>query len=47
MTTGIESEMFIQIESGLDGSEELVANPPETLQENEVIFQASPEEFAG
>lgn len=47
VTTGIESEMFIQIESGLDGSEELVANPPETLQENEVIFQASPEEFAG
>ncbi|WGV59994.1 efflux RND transporter periplasmic adaptor subunit [Brevibacillus brevis] len=47
VTTGIESELFIQIESGLDGSEELVANPPVTLQENEVIFQASPEEFAG
>ncbi|MED1945094.1 MULTISPECIES: efflux RND transporter periplasmic adaptor subunit [Brevibacillus] len=47
VTTGIESELFIQIENGLDGSEELVANPPETLQENEVVFQASPEEFAG
>ncbi|TQK53205.1 RND family efflux transporter MFP subunit [Brevibacillus sp. AG162] len=46
VTTGIESELFIQIESGLDGSEELVANPPETLQENEAVFQASPEEFA-
>lgn len=45
--TGIESELFIQIESGLDGTEELVANPPETLQENEAVFQASPEEFAG
>ncbi|MED1799874.1 efflux RND transporter periplasmic adaptor subunit [Brevibacillus porteri] len=47
VTTGIESELFIQIESGLDGSEELIANPPETLRENEVVFQASPEEFAG
>lgn len=46
VTTGIESELFIQIESGLDGSEELIANPPETLQENEVVFQASPEEVA-
>ncbi|MGG4455190.1 efflux RND transporter periplasmic adaptor subunit [Brevibacillus porteri] len=45
VTTGIESELFIQIESGLDGSEELVANPPETLQENEAVFQSSPEEF--
>ncbi|WP_429844431.1 efflux RND transporter periplasmic adaptor subunit [Brevibacillus sp. FIR094] len=46
VTTGIESELFIQIESGLDGSEELVVNPPETLQENETVFQSSPEEFA-
>ncbi|MFG0217090.1 efflux RND transporter periplasmic adaptor subunit [Brevibacillus porteri] len=46
VTTGIESELFIQIESGLDGSEELVANPPETLQENEAVFQASPEEVS-
>ncbi|MFF0830203.1 efflux RND transporter periplasmic adaptor subunit [Brevibacillus sp. NPDC003359] len=46
VTTGIESELSIQIESGLDGSEELVANPPETLQENEAVFQASPEEVS-
>ncbi|MGG4441726.1 efflux RND transporter periplasmic adaptor subunit [Brevibacillus fortis] len=46
VTTGIESELFIQIESGLDGSEELVVNPPETLQENEAVFQASPEEVS-
>lgn len=38
VTTGIENELSVQIKSGLDGTEELIANPPESLQENEPVF---------
>ncbi|GED67131.1 RND transporter [Brevibacillus reuszeri] len=39
VTTGIENELSVQIKSGLDGTEELIANPPESLQENVPVFQ--------
>ncbi|MGW9129221.1 efflux RND transporter periplasmic adaptor subunit [Paenibacillus chitinolyticus] len=38
VTTGIENELSVQIKSGLDGTEELIANPPESLQENEPVL---------
>lgn len=38
VTTGMENELSVQIKSGLDGTEELIANPPESLQENEPVF---------
>lgn len=40
VTTGIQNELSVQIKSGLDGTEELIANPPESLQENQTVFQA-------
>lgn len=40
VTTGIQNELSVQIKSGLDGTEELIANPPESLQENQTVFLA-------
>ncbi len=40
IVVGMENELFSQVKSGLTGNEQVILNPPETLQENQPVTES-------